>query len=61
MEKFEVRVMHQLGFFSFYVIEAANSHDASKKAKKQFVIDFCGGQTTYELKTYVFDQIIKGR
>lgn len=57
MRKYNIRVNHSLGFFSFYEIEAPNGHDATQKAKKQFLTEFCGGTLGdgYSLETFIIN------
>jgi hypothetical protein len=67
MKKFKVRVNHELGFFSFYEVEAEDYNEAEKKAKQMFLNEFCGGRkesdesdlfpgVVYKLECFTFNK-----
>ena len=52
---FEIRVDHELGFYSIYKISSINVEEAEKQAKKSFIADFCGADTKYKLTAFTFN------
>lgn len=68
--KYQVRVNHSLGFYSFYEVEASDWMDAEKEAKRIFTEEFCsptletefrGVTTKHYLKAYTFNHDIQRR
>jgi c-di-AMP phosphodiesterase-like protein len=62
---YHVRVNHELGFFSFYDVEAEDRYKAGREAEKIFIKQFCGSnyeksgdKEKYKIETYVFVDII---
>jgi hypothetical protein len=63
-EPFKIRVNHELGFFSFYEIEALNYNEAQRLAEKKFLDQYCGGKlesdvfagVKYKLESFTFNK-----
>jgi hypothetical protein len=58
MEKkyYHIRVTHELGFYSFYDVEAYDHHDAERKAIDIFITQFCSRPCKYRIEAYTFNK-----